>query len=102
MGIIGTKPETGVRIDVERPQAGGPPWRYQGKATTADAEYPLGATIEASGEVSVELASVARGNVADLAEKIRLILRSTYKHADGDGIPPPRRIQRWRADDGTR
>ncbi len=95
MGIIGQKPETGIRIDVERPQAGGPPWRYRGTATTADAEFPVAATITLAGEVQVELASVAPG---ELAEKIRLILRAVHKHAAEDGIPPARRIQRWRAD----
>jgi hypothetical protein len=102
MGIIGHKPETGIRIDVERPQAGGPPWRYRGTATTAEAEFPVGATIEASGDVKVELAGAAAASGADLAEKIRLILRAVHKHAAQDGLPPARRIQRWRADDGTR
>ena len=97
MGIIGHKPETGIRIDVERPQAGGPPWRYRGTVATADAELAVGATITAAGEVQVELAGAGGG--ADLAEKIRLILRSVHKHATQDGLPPARRIQRWRADE---
>jgi hypothetical protein len=99
MGIIGQKPETGIRIDVERPQAGGPPWRYRGTVATVDAELAVGATITEGGEVQVELAGPAAG---ELAEKIRLILRSVHKHAAADGLPPARRIQRWRADEPSR
>ncbi len=95
MGIIGHKPETGIRIDMERPHAGGPPWRYRGTATTATAEFPVGATITEEGDVQVELASAAPG---ELAEKVRLILRAVHKHAADDGQPPARRIQRWRAE----
>ena len=95
MGIIGQRPETGVRLDVERPQAGGPPWRYAGTAATAEGEVPVTATVDAAGEVQVELGGPGAG---ELAEKIRLIVRAVYKHAAQDGMPPARRIQRWRAD----
>ncbi len=95
MGIIGQRPETGVRLDVERPQAGGPPWRYSGRAATAETELAVTATIDAGGEVQVEMGGAGGG---DLAEKIRLILRAVYKHAAQDGLPPARRIQRWRPD----
>jgi hypothetical protein len=35
---------------------------------------------------------------ADLAEKVRLIVRTAYKQAQADGEPPARRIVRWRSD----
>ena len=99
MGIIGHKPESGVRIDVERSHGDGPPWRYRGTAATAEADFPVAATIDAAGEVRVELAGAAPG---ELAEKIRLILRAAHKHAADDGLPPPRRIQRWRPEERGR
>jgi hypothetical protein len=95
MGIVGGRPETGVRIAVERGGPGGPPWRYEGEAVTADARFPLVAVVAADGDVSVEL---PREAPAPLAEKVRLLVRAAWKHAQEDGAPPPRRIVRWRAD----
>ena len=98
MGIIGQRPESGVRISVERAStaAASPgPWRYEGTAATPEAEFPITATIDASGEVKVAVPSNAPG---DLAEKIRLILRAVYKQKDGDERAPARKIVRWRAE----
>jgi hypothetical protein len=110
MAIIGSTPETGVRIDVSRPRDGGPPWRYEGEAVTAGARVPVTATVSAEGHVVVEIAvlglrAALPGGPADadrlaesLHERLRLLLRAAYKHAREDGQPPPRRIVRWRAD----
>lgn len=97
MGIIGQRPESGVRIDVERPHTGGPPWQYRGTAATSDLEIALNATIDAEGEVRVELGGA--GN-AELAEKVRLLLRAAFKHSAENDLPPARRIQRWRGEGG--
>jgi hypothetical protein len=96
MGIVGDRPESGVRIAVERDARGGSPWRYEGTATTPDDAYPVHATIDAGGEVTVE---TAPGAPPDLAEKVRLILRTVVRQAktDGNGTPA-RKIVRWRPD----
>jgi hypothetical protein len=95
MGIVGHHPETGVRIDVERERAGGPPWRYEGEAVTPSERFRVAALIAEDGAVSVELQS---GAPAGLAEKARLLVRTVWKHAHEDEAAPPRRIVRWRAD----
>jgi hypothetical protein len=95
MTIIGHHPESGVRVVVERPWAGGPPWRYDGEAVTQSARYPLAATVEADGRVAVELPDEAP---AGLAFKARLMIRSAYRHTLDGSAGPPRRIARWRAD----
>jgi hypothetical protein len=94
MGIVGQHPETGVRVDVERTDAG-PPWSYRGEAVTPDDRFALEARIEADGGVAIELDGRAP---AGLGQRIRLLLRAAWKHAHEDGTPPPRRIVRWRAD----
>jgi hypothetical protein len=94
MGIVSEKPESGVRIAVERPTVGGAPWRYHGAATTTKAAYAIVATIDASLEVTVEIAADAP---PDLAEKVRLLLRAAARASS----PPPRKIVRWRPDAGA-
>jgi hypothetical protein len=93
MAIVGHPPESGTRIDVERPRVGGPPWSYRGEAATNGARFALVATVGAVGTVSVELSDEAPPG---LAEKARLIVRAAWKHAQADGAPPPRHIVRWR------
>jgi hypothetical protein len=95
MGIVGHHPETGVRIDVERPTAEGPPWRYEGEAVTPSARFRVAASVGSDGAVSVEL---QLGAPAGLAEKARLLVRAAWKHAREDEAAPPRRIVRWRPD----
>ncbi len=95
MRIVGEHPETGVRIAVTRPPAGGPPWRYEGEAVTADARLRLEATVSADGHVVVTLPP---GAPAAIAERTRLLLRAAWKHAEGEALPPPRHIVRWRPD----
>jgi hypothetical protein len=95
MGIVGHHPETGVRIDVERDRADGPPWRYEGEAVTPLARFRVVATLAEDGGVSVELET---GAPPGLAEKARLLVRAAWKHAREEEAVPPRRIVRWRAD----
>jgi hypothetical protein len=95
MSIIGSTPETGMRIDVIRPREGAPPWRYAGEAVTSAARFAVAATVTAEGEVVVELGTDAPEGVG---ERVRLLMRAAYKHAREDGQPPPRRIVRWRAE----
>jgi hypothetical protein len=95
MAIVGHHPETGVRVVVERPRAEGPPWRYEGEAVTQSDRFALTATVDLEGHVVVELPADAP---ADLAAKLRLIIRAAYRHMHDGGADPPRRIARWRAD----
>jgi hypothetical protein len=95
MSIIGSTPETGVRIDVSRPREGSPPWRYEGEAVTSTARFLLVSTVSAEGDVVVELPP---GAPEGIGERVRLLLRAAYKHAREDTQPPPRRIVRWRAE----
>jgi hypothetical protein len=97
MGIVGDRPETGVRIDVERARDGEPPWRYAGQAVTPESTFGLEATVGADGTVGVALAA---GAPPGLADKVRLLLRAAWKHADEleSGASPPRHIVRWRPD----
>ena len=100
MGIVGDHPESGVRVDVERPLTGGPPWRYEGVATTAQERHPMTAVVSADGTVDVTLHAAPRGQedaaLSGLADKVRLILRAAWKHGQENGTAPPRRIVRWR------
>jgi hypothetical protein len=105
MPIVGSSPESGVRIDVSRPREGGPPWRYEGLAVTSSETWAATATIAESGEVVVESGEAGAAGASSLpesiAERVRLLLRAAYKHAREDGQPPPRRIVRWRSDAQT-
>jgi hypothetical protein len=95
MGIVGGHPESGMRIEVERALEGGPPWGYRGEAVTPHARFPVTAVVSAAGEVAVDMAGDAP---VGLADKVRLLVRSVFKHAQGESSPPPRRIVRWRAE----
>lgn len=74
---------------------GGPPWKYAGKAATPEASFPLETTLGEDGSVDVSLPADAP---AGLDEKVRLLVRAAFKHAQGESRPPPRRIVRWRPD----
>jgi hypothetical protein len=96
MGIVGENPESGVRLDVERPRLGGPPWRYAGEAATPSERLALTVVVEADGTVTVELGGEATPARSALAEKVRLMMRAAWKHGQEDDAAPPRRIVRWR------
>ncbi|HEY4012067.1 MAG TPA: hypothetical protein VGM06_01910 [Polyangiaceae bacterium] len=93
MAIIGQYPDQGMRLVVERPREGGPPWRYEGEAVFESRRVPVAAVLDAAGTVAVEASPEAP---ADLAERVRLIVRAAWKHAQPEGLEPPRRISRWR------
>ncbi len=93
MGIVGPRPETGVRIDLMRPPRGGPPWHYEGKIATATEQFQLTAVVSEAGDVAISAGARPEGAV----QKARLMLRTAWKHARDDAAPPPRRIVRWRA-----
>jgi hypothetical protein len=103
--IVGERPQTGVRIAIERPRTEGPPWEYGGTAALPDALFPVRVTVSEIGDVDVALSLAQEPDAetriappADLAEKIRLIVRAVYRQAKSDGEPPAFRIVRWRAD----
>ena len=102
MGILGELPESGLRIDVQRPRDGGPPWEYTGEAATPAARFELRAIIERGGNVIVavgapigvsavgEHGSQIGGQSAAIAppegleETAKLIFRAAYKHAQSN------------------
>lgn len=101
MPIVGDRPESGVRIALERPRdAEDPPWIYEGEAALPEAVFPLRVTVAADGKVVVDVlpSSDERSEPPDdLAEKVRLIMRTAFKQAQSDGEAPARRVVRWRA-----
>jgi hypothetical protein len=103
MGIVGGHPESGVRIVVERPAFGGPPWCYEGSALTSTQRFELRATVTESGDVSVELSGPLGETPADLRLRVKTMIRSAHKHArdENPGAPPPRQIHRWRGSSGV-
>ena len=100
MPVTGERPESGVRIEIARAKRAGPeahdagPWIYEGAAHTPDTSVPIRVTVSEGGEVEVVVASDEV--VGDLAERVRLIVRTAHKQAKADGEPPPLRITRWR------
>ncbi|MBX3208792.1 MAG: hypothetical protein KF764_27415 [Labilithrix sp.] len=102
MPIAGDRPETGVRIQIQRDKARPePPWEYAGAAHVPDASFPVAVTVDAAGEVVVTISPAEADATAppvDLAEKVRLIVRAVYRQAKSDGEPPAWRIVRWRGE----
>ena len=94
MAVVGDTLGSGVRVVVERSDAVGPPWRYEGEVVTSGARVPLIATLDADGSVTVEL---PRDSPSGLGEKVRLMVRAVWRHAQNEDAAPPRRIARWRA-----
>ena len=94
MAIAGDKPETGVRIAIERSRVGNnePPWSYSGQAVLPNRSHPIEVVVTAEGEVHVTGAPV------ELLEKVRLLVRTAFKQAKSDGEPPAWRIVRWRTE----
>jgi hypothetical protein len=93
MGIVGDVPEGGVRITVERARDVGPPWIYRGEIVTAVSRHAVLATVSDQGEVAVDVPEdVSRA----LQHRLRLVLRTAWKHASADASPPPLRLARWR------
>lgn len=97
MPIAGDRPETGVRISIARDAAkDDPPWRYAGAVHLPLASFPLQVDVDAEGTVLVAISG--EDAPADLAEKVRLIVRTVFRQAKADGEPPAWRIVRWRGE----
>jgi hypothetical protein len=99
MGILGPHPETGVRIELERHDGASPPALvYGGVASTPGARHALTVTVGDGGSIDVALPADVGAAHPELAEQVRLLVRTAMKHAASEGVPPPRRIVRWRPD----
>ncbi len=92
MPIVGGLPQSGFRIDLQRSENNeGGTWLYRGTVTTSLEIMPAELQIDGGGQVTITT------NMTDeLRERIRLLIRSIWRHAEGEKRPPPRRIQRWR------
>ena len=95
MGIVGERPESGVRIALERDKQAGPPWNYRGAAHVPDASFECSVVVSHQGDVDVTLPPAAP---PDLSEKVRLIVRTVFKQAKADAEPPAWKIVRWRGE----
>lgn len=101
VAIAGDRPESGVRIALERAKQSDPPWNYRGAAHVPDASFGAEVTVTESGDVTVSLGpdpTTGAAPPADLAEKVRLIVRTVHRQAKADGEPPAWRIVRWRGE----
>ncbi len=99
--IAGDRPETGVRIRIERDKSrDDPPWSYVGAAHVPEASFPVAVVVDAAGEVTVTVSPAPDGAAPppDLVEKVRLIVRTAYRQAKADDEPPAWRIVRWRGE----
>ena len=61
----------------------------------SDARFRLVATVDSDGTVEVEIDPEAPPGLAD---RIRLMVRTAWRRASEDGLHPPVRLARWRAD----
>jgi len=85
MAIAKGRPASGFRVELDRVSEA--PLLYRGKVETPESEHPI--TVEGTD------ASVV-GVDPDLAERVRILVRSVLRHASADGRPAPPRIARWR------
>jgi hypothetical protein len=94
MAIVGEKPESGVRVRIERaPRNETGSSEYAGTVTTPDEQWNVSAAIDAAGDVKI-----TSDAPASVIEKVRLLVRTAVRHASDGGAPLPRVIHRWRAD----
>jgi hypothetical protein len=96
MTIVGRNPESGVRVMLELGRDAGPPWTYEGAAYTPSTTHPMRVIVDAGGKVEVEV-EVDDGMPQDLVQRARQMVRTAYKHAEDEHLPPPRQIHRWRS-----
>jgi hypothetical protein len=91
--IASERPETGLRIQLERdPKVKAAPYVYRGAAITPDASFEGEVVVGEDGRVDVAIESAP----PELVEKVRLIVRTVVRQADGE--PPAWRIVRWRGE----
>ena len=95
MSVVGPLQESGLRVVAERSRGQGPPWRYEGEVTTPSARFVLTAVLSADGGLTV---TIEPPPPAGLVDRVRLILRTAWKHARENETEPPRRVGRWRAE----
>lgn len=88
MPITGDNPEHGARVDLTRTDD--LELTYAGAISTKERTFSLRVTVQGDAVVA------ETDGGPELAERARLIVRTALKHAAADGLPPPRRIQRWR------
>jgi hypothetical protein len=89
---VSVPPESGFRIEVERPTGDhGPPWRYEGVAVTPSGEYGIAVVVEDDGSVHVEASSAPSRMTLGVASAVRTVCR----HSVEPGAEPPQRIVRW-------
>ena len=101
MPIASDRPETGVRIKIERdPARAEAPYAYAGAAHVPEASFPVAVVVDGAGQVTVTVEPASDGTrpPPDLAEKVRLLVRTTYRQAQADGAAPAWRIVRWRGE----
>lgn len=101
MPVVGHSPSEGHRLELRREALGSAaPWRYEGTLACAEGEpLPVIALLSAEGTVTFEASSPL-----DLAqrERVERTLRTALRAArqDDPEAAPPRRLTRWRGDDG--
>ena len=61
MSIVGERPESGMRLRIERPLAGGPPYRYAGELATAERDAANRSPIVVPAKRSDSLTDEATG-----------------------------------------
>src|SRR5271156_1702788 len=101
MGIVGDRPEDGLRVSLERPREGGPPWVYRGEVVMPTGRFETHAVVTADGATTVTVTAGGGGDerlAERLAHRVKLLLRSAWKHAHADQSPPPSRLVRWRTE----
>jgi hypothetical protein len=101
MPVVGDSPSDGHRLELCRDAANGAaPWRYVGAlATAAGASIAVEAVLSEAGTVTFPSAAPL---AAEHRDRVERTLRMALKHArqDDPSAGPPRRITRWRGDDG--
>jgi hypothetical protein len=94
VGIVGTHPESGMRLVLER-AGGGPPWVYEGTAFTPTTRHDLRVRVDAGAAVEIE---APEGTPGEILQRAKAMVRIACKHAmeEDPPAPPPRHIHRWR------
>jgi hypothetical protein len=93
--VVGKNEGAGVRVSIERPTLGGPPWTYTARIETKSAELILQATLTREGEVLIENVGAHPGP----EERVRLLLRAAFRQMVArEQRAPARKIVRWRAE----
>jgi hypothetical protein len=101
MPVVGESPSDGHRLELHRDAANrAAPWRYAGTlALAAGGAIAVEAALDEAGAVTFPEPC---GLAPEHRERVERTLRMALKHArqDDPSAGPPRRITRWRGDDG--